>query len=53
MMPEIKMNNILILIKKMSTSNKIDTDAEHISVNVNKEITVEKDTGKNEIELMN
>jgi hypothetical protein len=37
----------------MSTSNKIDADAAYTSGNVNKEITVEKDAGKNEAELMN
>jgi len=36
----------------MSTSNKIDTDTEYTSSNVNKEITVEKDAGKNGTELM-
>ena len=37
----------------ISTSNEIDADAEYTSGNVNKEITVEKEAGKNETELMN
>lgn len=36
----------------MSTSNKTDTAAESTSSNVSKEITVEKDAGKNGTELM-
>ncbi|MGI0000147.1 MAG: hypothetical protein ACRD6Q_02890 [Nitrososphaeraceae archaeon] len=36
----------------MSTSNKTDTAAESASSNVNEEITVEKDAGKNGTELM-
>ena len=36
----------------MSTSNNTDTSAESTSSNVSKEITVEKDAGKNGTELM-
>jgi len=36
----------------MSTTNKTDTTAESSSSNVNEEITVEKDAGKNGTEMI-